>query len=94
MAIQQQTTSTVHATVQSIDKADMAHRRIQETMDLGEYERFVMEKHTARETWEWLEKWTEYWKQIGFNGSVVRSKFQIVTPLSLLQLMFSAESRL
>ncbi|MCJ1382868.1 hypothetical protein MMC17_005981 [Xylographa soralifera] len=70
MATPQQIPSTMQASVESIDKADMAIRRNQETwIDLGEYESFVMEKHTARKTEEWLEKWTKYWKQIGVDGN-------------------------
>ena len=86
----------MHTSVNCVDKPDMVIHRTRETwIDLGKYEAFVMEKHTARETEEWLEKWTEHWKQIGVDRSVNRrSNFKNTTLLSLLQLMFPAESRL
>jgi len=82
--------------MQSIGKADLAILGIEETwIDLGKYETFVMGNHTsARQTEEWLEKWIKYWKQIGTDDGIRRSKIKTSAPLSLLQLISSAEGKL
>ena len=87
MAAPQWTIYTTQTFVKNNADADVTSRGNQETwIDLGKYESFVMGKHVAQETEEWLEKWTEYWKRIGVDGSLQRGKIKTTTALSLLRL--------